>query len=197
MPKVYFGTTPEEVTKFFAWNLLRWSLRASKRRVAERSTERRRIKRLWTATHPDSIKKASENERGRAIERATAWAKQNPKRRSEISMNWAKCNRNPVSKLRQCLRSRLHRVLSHTNQSKCAGTMMLIGCTIPELRVHLESLFQSGMSWENYGQWHVDHRKPCASFDLSDPEQQKICFHWSNLQPLWAIDNLRKGAKCQ
>lgn len=53
------------------------------------------------------------------------------------------------------------------------------------------------MTWANYGKsgWHIDHIKPCASFDLSDPDQQKACFHYSNLQPLWAFDNLSKGAK--
>lgn len=51
------------------------------------------------------------------------------------------------------------------------------------------------MSWENYGEWHIDHIKPCSSFDLSDPKQQKECFNYTNLQPLWAIDNLKKSYK--
>jgi hypothetical protein len=59
----------------------------------------------------------------------------------------------------------------------------------------MESLFLEGMSWDNYGKWHIDHIRPCSSFDLSDTEQQKICFNYKNLQPLWAEDNLRKGAK--
>jgi hypothetical protein len=51
------------------------------------------------------------------------------------------------------------------------------------------------MTRENHGLWHVDHIRPCASFDLTDPEQQAICFHYTNLQPLWAIDNIKKGAR--
>jgi hypothetical protein len=51
------------------------------------------------------------------------------------------------------------------------------------------------MSWNNYGKWHLDHIKPCASFDLSKKQEQKICFHYSNFQPLWAKDNLIKGLK--
>jgi hypothetical protein len=80
---------------------------------------------------------------------------------------------------------------------KSARTVELIGCTIDELKIYLSSLFQERMSWENYGRhgWHVDHIKPCAKFDLSDPVQQKICFHYSNLQPLWEIDNIRKKDK--
>ena len=50
-------------------------------------------------------------------------------------------------------------------------------------------------SWDNYGAWHIDHRRPCASFDLSDLNEQRKCFHFSNLQPLWAIDNIHKGNK--
>ena len=73
--------------------------------------------------------------------------------------------------------------------------MKLLGCTIEELWQHLEKQFQLGMTKENYGKWHVDHRKACAKFDLTDPEQQRECFHWSNLQPLWAIDNIKKGAR--
>ena len=65
------------------------------------------------------------------------------------------------------------------------------------LKQHLESQFKDGMSWNNHGVkgWHIDHIKPCASFDLTDPEEQKKCFHFSNLQPLWWIDNLKKKDK--
>ena len=55
--------------------------------------------------------------------------------------------------------------------------------------------FVSGMSWENYGKWHIDHIKPCASFNLLEEDEQKKCFHYTNLQPLWAKDNLKKGGK--
>ena len=79
-------------------------------------------------------------------------------------------------------------------QKKHGNTMELTGCSKDELFTHLESKFIDGMNWENYGVWHIDHIKPCASFDLTDPEEQKKCFHWTNLQPLWAIDNMRKGA---
>tara|TARA_R110000751_G_scaffold131998_3_gene234420 strand:- start:438 stop:656 length:219 start_codon:yes stop_codon:yes gene_type:complete len=69
--------------------------------------------------------------------------------------------------------------------------------------MHLEDQFQDGMSWENYGRpngdylegWHIDHIKPCALFNLEDASQQKECFHYTNLQPLWAEDNLSKGDK--
>jgi hypothetical protein len=80
---------------------------------------------------------------------------------------------------------------------KHISTMELLGCTIEELRAHLEAQFQDGMSWDNRGYygWHIDHIRPCASFDLTVPEQQKECFNYRNLQPLWARDNMSKRAR--
>jgi hypothetical protein len=96
-------------------------------------------------------------------------------------------------RLRLNLRNRVYLVLK--GYSKSAHTMELIGCTIAELWKHLESKFKPWMTRENYGLWHVDHIKACAKFNLADPAQQRICFHWSNLQPLWAHDNLSKGSR--
>lgn len=70
----------------------------------------------------------------------------------------------------------------------------LFGCTLGELKTHIESQFTEGMSWDNHGGWHIDHKRPCASFDLSDPRQALECFHFSNLQPLWSGDNHRKSS---
>ena len=96
---------------------------------------------------------------------------------------------------------RLKSVLSHRvrlalkSQGACKKTSAqdLLGCSADHAKQHIQSLFCSGMNWENMGQWHIDHIRPCASFDLTDPEQQKQCFHFSNLQPLWAADNLAKS----
>jgi hypothetical protein len=93
------------------------------------------------------------------------------------------------------IRSRIWLALKSLGKSN--RTINLIGCSVLELKIHLEKLFLPGMTWENYGLkgWHVDHIIPCAIFDLTNPEHQKICFHYTNLQPLWWLDNLRKGAK--
>ena len=79
---------------------------------------------------------------------------------------------------------------------KSASTIKLLGCTSDELRQHIESLFKSGMTWENQGKggWDIDHIKACFHFNLADPEQQRACFNWSNLQPLEHITNIKKGA---
>lgn len=92
------------------------------------------------------------------------------------------------------LRTRIYDALK--GATKNARTKELIGCPSVWLEVHLESQFKPGMNWENYGPvWHIDHIKPCAAFDLRYPEQQKACFHWTNLQPLFALENLQKSDK--
>jgi len=91
------------------------------------------------------------------------------------------------------MRSRMSNALKRNQKS--AKTMELTGCTMEFLRAYLESKFEDGMSWDNYGVWHVDHIIACANFDLSDPEQQRICFHYTNLQPMWGEHNIKKGAR--
>jgi hypothetical protein len=97
-------------------------------------------------------------------------------------------------KILENTRRRLNEIL---RTYKTYKTLELLGCSVQELKSHLEKQFLDGMSWDNYGfyGWHIDHIKPCSSFDFSDPEQQKICFHYTNLQPLWAKDNISKGDK--
>lgn len=97
-------------------------------------------------------------------------------------------------KMRNNLRSRIRAALKYQSASKDLGTAKLVGCTMLELRSHLERQFKDGMSWDNHGDWHIDHIKPCVAFDLTDPEQQRECFHYTNLQPLWASENQSKGA---
>ena len=81
-------------------------------------------------------------------------------------------------------------------KSEKVSAIKILGCDRDWLMAWLEVQFQPGMTWENYGAgWHVDHIKPCASFDLSDTHQRNLCFHWTNLRPLWASENLRKHAK--
>lgn len=93
------------------------------------------------------------------------------------------------------LRTRLNGALRLMGAKKTGSHVKELGCSIEELRIHLERLFSPGMSWKNHGEWHVDHIIPLSSFDLEDPQQLSAACHFSNLQPLWKKDNLSKGAK--
>jgi hypothetical protein len=101
--------------------------------------------------------------------------------------------------LRHNLSTRIADAVKQQNFKKTNCFIKLLGCNYSILKQHLEKQFKPGMSWSNYGNknqgWHVDHIKPCASFDLIKEEEQRKCFHYTNLQPLWAKDNLKKGAK--
>ena len=113
-----------------------------------------------------------------------------------------KYRKNPINKLIADYRNRLWSVLKGNRKSE--RTMKLIGCTVEQLKSHLEKQFTKGMTWKNYGngwhgkgmtEWHVDHIKPCASFDLSKKSEQFKCFNYKNLQPLWATENRIKSDK--
>ena len=98
-------------------------------------------------------------------------------------------------KLRKNCRNRIRMALK--GNFKSASTRELIGCTIDELRSHLESLFEPWMTWENQGLggWDVEHIKAMTKFDLTSPRQQQECCNWSNLQPMEHIANIKKGNK--
>ena len=153
------------------------------------------------------------------------WVKRNPERRREIANKWARSERaDPIRRerknkmRREGNRSKMHKVRYQNDQNyrlmlglkgriqqalklqcgrKAYKTAELLGCTLPEFKDWIAGQFSEGMSWENYGltTWHIDHIRPCASFDLTDPAQQRECFHYTNQQPLWAKDNLRKSDK--
>jgi hypothetical protein len=100
----------------------------------------------------------------------------------------------PEFKIRRHLRARFAKVIKRVKAAKCDSPTRLAGCSIGELRAYLERQFKPDMNWQNHGtHWHIDHIRPIASFDLHNPEQQRAAFHFSNLQPLEAMENIRKG----
>ena len=112
----------------------------------------------------------------------------------------AKLKRSPILRLKQGLRNRVRKILKTTNQPKFnISKSKLTGCTNLFLKQHLEPQFKEGMTWQNYGsgndEWNVDHIKPMSRFDLSKLEDLKLVNHYTNLQPMWAEDNGRKGDK--
>lgn len=95
------------------------------------------------------------------------------------------------------MRANLRTCLKNYKLKKTEKTFELIGCSIETFRKHMEQKFQVGMNWDNHGVkgWHIDHIIPCSHFDLKNIEEQKKCFHYTNLQPLWWYDNLSKSDK--
>lgn len=95
-------------------------------------------------------------------------------------------------KLVKNLRNRINLALK--NNWKSGSTIELLGCSIQFFKKYIEKQFLPGMTWDNHSKtgWHIDHVIACDKFDLSNPKQQKICFHYTNLQPLWSEDNLKK-----
>lgn len=108
--------------------------------------------------------------------------------------NYSKIRRKNLNiRIKDNLRGRLYKAVRGIGSVDTIEK--LLNCSIEELKIHLASRFIGNMSWENYGQWHIDHIKPCDVFDLTKESEQRTCFHFSNLQPLWEFDNLSKGAK--
>lgn len=144
-------------------------------------------------TFKKNIKKWKQNN----PEKVKAFQKKMRKERIENGKTSLYYKSNINHRLSVLLRSRLHAVLKGKNKS--ASTLTLLGCTPEQLKQHLEDQFTEGMSWDNYGQgkrkWEMDHIVPIKYFDLSDSFQQQLCFHHSNLQPLWWEDNKRKSGK--
>jgi len=104
----------------------------------------------------------------------------------------------PEKKAERIFRGRVRDLLWSCNTKRLIKYDELLGCTYEFLRQYIESLFQNGMNWDNNGRgedkWHLDHIIPCAAFILTNIEQQKKCFHFSNLQPMWEPENLRKSS---
>jgi hypothetical protein len=128
--------------------------------------------------------------------------KLNPEKYRNYSNKWRNNNYERVKKdlewkMKKILRTRFLTAIK--KQFKKSSVLKLLGCSIDECRIYIESKFQEGMNWENHGifGWHIDHIIPCATFDLTKLEEQQKCFHYTNLQPLWWEDNLKKSNKVE
>jgi len=152
--------------------------------------------------HQERIEKKRRSKRTRAIndlplfdfaarERAREKDRNKPRTHADREREMNRYYSDPVFWVKQNCRKRLNKFVTKTQ--KVRGFENYTGCTPDELRDWLESQFSDWMSWSNKGKWHIDHIVPCASFDLSDKDQQKVCFNWRNLQPLERRKNISKG----
>jgi hypothetical protein len=187
--------------------------RSSTPEAKSRKSERERLRRqrLKETETPEDREERLEKQRvrrahyrsteeGREKERAAGRRHYAEKRRNDLTHRdyknrWRaqRIAEDPAFNIACRLRVRLCGLLSR--ELRAESTFELTGCSLEQLVDHIESQFQDGMSWDNRSEWHIDHIRPCVSFDLTDPEQQRQCFHYTNLQPLWASDNCSKGAK--
>lgn len=178
-------------------------VRANGRRYAAENRERLNA---YRAANADRLREWSRKYEAQ-------WRKNNPEKMAEKYRR--RYERQPVEKRRQYARRRYHEVLKHSTwwriknsvssqireclggRRKGRGTEELLGYTIDELRAHLERQFLKGMSWDNYGDWHIDHILPVSSFDIDSVDSPDFsrCWALTNLRPLWARDNVRKNAK--
>ena len=178
------------------------------------SIERHRLKKIADPTYRARIKKRSANYHKKLmadpVRRAELCAtvlrryyetKADPiryarYREAERIRRAKRMQRDPNFALRCHLRARLADLMREGRAVKRASAVMLVGCTVDELRRYIERQFKHGMSWANYGRvWHIDHIIPCAKFDLTAEREQRLCFHYLNLQPLRVEENLRKQDK--
>lgn len=125
-------------------------------------------------------------EKSTLISQVKDWQTQNQEKRKSYQRKY---QQKPIQRIKRSLRKRIKEILGYKDFSMS----LALGCTPKFLRQYLESKFQLGMTWNNYGEWHIDHIKPLASFNLQDKEQRKLANHYTNLQPLWAADNMKKG----
>ena len=127
----------------------------------------------------------------RILRNTARWKKDNP---AKFAAHRRKYLRNsPKARIANNSRDRIRRMIG--SQGKGRGrSNRLIGCSADTLCLILEAQFMPGMTWDNYGSaWHVDHIIPLSAYDLTDPEQQREAFHYTNLQPMWAHENMAKG----
>ncbi len=176
----------------------------------EQLAHARESKRKWRINNPKACAAQSRK-----------WKKNNPEKvrfrqklyrltcrphRTEVQRKWRAKNKDrinardrerrlsePAFRLRRTLACRINKAIRR--RGKSGVTSALVGCDISFLMGYIEARFKPGMTWKNYGTvWEIDHRIPCAAYDLSDPSHQRSCFHYTNLQPLFSVENRRKNA---
>jgi hypothetical protein len=179
----------------------RWCIECLKTQNTKWKKENKKEEELYMKEYRDTnkekiklkTKEYKENHKEELKIKEKEYLKNNKEKRKTIKRNYyhnvEKYDIQSIVKNR--LRGRINKALNCINKSQ--KTLKLLGCDIKTFLDYLQAKFQQGMTWENYGfGWHLDHIIPCSHFDLSINEQQEKCFHYTNLQPMWAKDNCSK-----
>lgn len=168
--------------------------------------ELNRKKKIYRQTHADVIKAYNEAHK----EEAKRWRQENKEKLTEYAKNWRSENKDQVKAYYKEKRTQDEQYRLSTNYRRRISLILrsgqisnrmqdLLGCDFETLKAHIEKQFKPGMAWENYGLegWQIDHIRPCAAFDMTDPQQVKACFNYKNMQPLWRWENQEKSDKLQ
>lgn len=173
--------------------------RAERERYRSNPGRKRRSVAAWRAANPEKRaeidRKHYRKFRERKRKQAAEWAARNPDRKRENLRNWHRERRkaSPAYRVRAALSAYLYFCLRGGKSGRRVEE--LLGYTVDDLRSHLERQFAKGMTWHNYGEWHIDHIIPVSSFDFRSADDSAVrqCWALANLRPLWAEDNIRKG----
>lgn len=160
---------------------------AAKRYYSKNKTKLKKYHKEWTEDNREGLR-----------EYHAEWRDNNPEyRQSRIDYERNRRREDPKYRLAARTRTAVWTCLKEANVAKYRSTFEILGYTLEELMSHLESKFTEGMTWENYGEWHVDHIIPMSKFEFTttDDHEFKLCWSLENLQPLWEFDNLSKGAR--
>jgi hypothetical protein len=175
--------TKEEVKKYIERNIEKVKVRRRKYYL-DHIEKIKEVCKTRYAKHKEAIKS-----------KVKLWAKNNPdKVRANSKLKWARSKKDPMKKLNRHMSYGIWLSLHGTKKHRHWED--LVDYTVDELKIHLEKKFQNGMTWENIGSWHIDHKIPISvhNFTSSDNIDFKKCWALKNLQPLWAKDNLEKWA---
>ena len=147
----------------------------------------------WKAKASSAAWRAANPEKFKASITAYRAANAGKVRASAAARRLNRYQTDPNFRLRLIIRAHLQRIVK-SGGVKDAASISYVGCTAAELRRHLEKQFAPGMTWQNHGEWHIDHIIPLAAFDFAAfPAQIKQAEHYTNLRPMWARDNINKG----
>lgn len=154
---------------------------------------------IWVENNKEKsekiLKKYRDTDKRKKI--AREWARK-PENRKKTYEYWNfKYNNDPQFNIRIKIRRRIHSTLKQRKLSRTETIIKLLGCSYDEFKNYIQNKFTEGMTWDKVlsSEIHLDHIIPCNSFDLTKEEEQKKCFHYTNLQPLWSYDNLSKSDK--
>lgn len=203
--ETHFTKLTNKKTGYITYRCRKYNRDAKKKRYHKNIEHSRKLARAWAAQNEQktaeyrqkTYQKYKERDRKKHQERSHKY-RQNMTDEQKTKLRqyknaWERNRKlNPTEKLKDNLRRRLYRALK--GKVKKVSAIFGLGCSIEEVKNHLERQFTNRMSWENYGTvWHVDHIRPLCSFNLSLKSEQQKAVHYTNLQPLLVEDNLKKG----